>query len=48
MRDGQPVIVENIYTDPRVPIEAYRPTFVKSLAVVPIRTSAPIGAIGNY
>src|SRR5262249_50718818 len=27
---------------------AYRPTFVKSLAMVPIRTREPIGAIGNY
>jgi GAF domain-containing protein len=42
------VVIEDIYTDSRVPIEAYRPTFVKSLAMVPIRTIDPIGAIGNY
>ncbi len=41
-------IIEDIYSDDRVPIEAYRPTFVKSLAMVPIRTIDPIGAIGNY
>jgi hypothetical protein len=29
-------------------VDAYRPTFVKSLAMVPIRQSAPIGAIGTY
>lgn len=41
-------IIRNIYEDPRIPLDAYRPTFVKSLAMVPIRTMAPIGAIGNY
>ena len=44
----EPVTIEDIYADPRVPIDAYRPTFVKSLAMVPIRRAAPIGAIGNY
>lgn len=41
-------VIPDIYLDPRIPADAYRPTFVKSLAVVPIRSSAPIGAIGNY
>ena len=41
-------IIEDVYADPRIPVEAYRPTFVKSLVMVPIRTAAPIGAIGNY
>lgn len=41
-------VIENIYADPRIPLDAYRPTFVKSLAMVPIRTESPIGAIGNY
>lgn len=44
----QPVVIENIYNDERIPVEAYKPTFVKSLAMVPIRTINPIGAIGNY
>jgi diguanylate cyclase (GGDEF)-like protein len=48
MRHHEPAIIKNIYDDPRVPIDAYRPTFVKSLAMVPIRTLSPIGAIGNY
>lgn len=43
-----PVVVPDIYTDPRIPHEAYRPTFVKSLAMVPIREQAPVGAIGSY
>ncbi|HXU79779.1 MAG TPA: GAF domain-containing protein, partial [Polyangia bacterium] len=42
------VVVEDIYADPRVPVEAYRPTFVKSLAIVPIRREDPLGAIGAY
>lgn len=48
MEHRQPAIIEDIYTDPRIPADAYRPTFVKSLAMVPIRTLDPIGAIGTY
>ncbi|MCC6684827.1 MAG: GAF domain-containing protein [Bacteroidia bacterium] len=48
MNNTKWAIIEDIYADPRVPIEAYKPTFVKSLAMVPIRTLDPIGAIGNY
>jgi two-component system CheB/CheR fusion protein len=48
MLHGEPAVIEDIYADPRVPQDAYRPTFVKSLAMVPIRTSSPVGAIGNY
>lgn len=48
MMNKQSAIIEDIYQDPRIPIDAYSPTFVKSLVMVPIRTVAPIGAIGNY
>jgi signal transduction histidine kinase len=48
MLNRQAAVIEDIYADPRIPADAYRPTFVKSLAIVPIRTEAPIGAIGNY
>ncbi len=48
MENAQPVIIDNIYKDARIPQDAYRPTFVKSLAMVPIRRRSPIGAIGNY
>jgi signal transduction histidine kinase len=48
MLHRQAVVIPDIYADPRVPGDAYRPTFVKSLAMVPIRAAAPIGAIGNY
>ncbi|MFT3738756.1 MAG: GAF domain-containing sensor histidine kinase [Breznakibacter sp.] len=48
MLNKRPAIVPDIYKDERIPADAYRPTFVKSLAMVPIRTPDPIGAIGNY
>lgn len=48
MNHKQSVIIPDIYKDDRIPFDAYRPTFVKSLAMVPIRTLDPIGAIGNY
>lgn len=48
MLNRRPALIGDIYRDARVPHEAYRPTFVKSLAMVPIRTIDPVGAIGNY
>lgn len=41
-------VIPDIYRDPRVPQDAYRSTYIKSLAVVPIRTLSPIGTLGNY
>ncbi|MBS1853548.1 MAG: GAF domain-containing protein [Acidobacteria bacterium] len=40
--------IPDVYADPRIPADVYRKTFVKSLVMVPIRSSKPIGAIGNY
>jgi K+-sensing histidine kinase KdpD len=48
MLNKQHAAIEDIYADERIPADAYRPTFVKSLAMVPIRKMDPIGAIGNY
>lgn len=48
MLNRQSAVIEDIYADPRIPADAYRPTFVKSLVMVPIRSESPIGAIGNY
>lgn len=42
------VALEDIYLDPRIPADAYRPTFVKSLAMVPVRQADPLAAIGTY
>lgn len=48
MLNRQSTVIPDIYADPRIPHDAYRPTFVRSLVMVPIRTIDPIGAIGNY
>ena len=48
MLHGQAAVIEDIYADERIPHEAYRPTFVKSLAMVPIGRSGPVAAIGAY
>jgi hypothetical protein len=41
-------IIKDIYVDNRIPINAYKTTFVKSLMMVPIRKAEPIGSIGSY
>lgn len=48
MRHRQTVAVPDICADSRIPQEAYRPTFVRSLLMVPIGADSPIGAIGVY
>jgi len=48
MLNRAPAIVPDIFVDERIPVDAYRPTFVKSLVMVPVRTEQPIAAIGNY
>ena len=48
MLNSKSAIIPDIYKDSRIPHAAYRPTFVRSLAMVPIRSYSPIGAIGNY
>ncbi len=48
MLNRRAAAIEDIYEDDRIPHEAYRPTFVRSLLMVPIRTRDPLGAIGNY
>ena len=48
MLNRQVVVIENIYADDRIPHAVYRPTFVKSLAMVPVETDDPVAAIGAY
>lgn len=48
MLNAKVVVIPDIYQDDRIPKDAYRPTFVKSLCMVPIREEDPVGAIGNY
>ncbi len=44
----QPAIIEDIRTDDRIPGDVRRPSFVKSLIMLPIRPCSPIGVIGAY
>ena len=48
MLNRQPAVIKDVFQDARIAPEAYRPTFVKSLVMMPIRALAPIGAIGVY
>ncbi|MEI1373537.1 hybrid sensor histidine kinase/response regulator, partial [Nostoc sp.] len=48
MLNKQAAVIEDIYQDARIPLDAYKVTFVKSLVMVPIRVSDPLGAIGAY
>ncbi len=48
MLNRQSTSIPNIFEDSRVPVDAYRPTFVRSLLMVPINRADPIGAIGIY
>ena len=48
MMHKEAAVIPDIYNDDRVPVEAYRPTFVKTMVMVPVRRLDPIAAIGNY
>lgn len=48
MMSRRPAVIENVFEDPRIPTDAYQPTFVRSLVMVPVGENAPIAAIGNY
>lgn len=41
-------VIPDIFCDPRIPIDAYRPTFVRSLAMVPVGSGRPMAALGAY
>jgi diguanylate cyclase (GGDEF)-like protein len=48
MLHGEAVAIEDVYADDRIPHDAYRETFVRSLLMVPIVAREPLGAIGLY
>lgn len=48
MAHGEAVVIEDIGQDPRVPAAVYRPTFVRSVAMVPVKVGAPVAAVGAY
>lgn len=45
---NQTVIIEDVYEDPRIPREAYQPTFVRSCVMTPVGRGDPFGCIGAY
>lgn len=48
MKHREVVVIEDIYEDDRIPHAAYAPTFVKSLAMTPVRAEDPVAVIGAY
>ena len=48
MQHREPAVIDDASEDERMPGDMYQPTFVQSLAVVPIRRHDPLGAIGTY
>lgn len=48
MLNRQTAVIPDIARDERVPYDLYRETFVRSMAMAPVRSSDPIGAIGAY
>lgn len=48
MLEGASALIEDVFADERVPQGAYRPTFVRSLLMTPVRGSEPSAAIGVY
>lgn len=48
MRDNDVVVIPDVMIDPRVPNAAYEPTFVRSMAMMPIGSPQPVAAVGAY
>ena len=48
MQEQRVAVIPDVLADDRIPQEIYRPTFVRSATVVPIRPGAPVGAIAVY
>lgn len=48
IKNKQTVVISDITGDPRIPLEAYKRTFVKSLAMAPVGLPDPTAAIGAY
>lgn len=48
MLHDEPAIIPDIYADPRIPHDAYRPTFVNSMVMMPVPDGGREAAIGAY
>lgn len=44
----EPIVIPDVFADPRVPHAAYEPTFVKSMAMFPVGLDDPVMAVGAY
>jgi GAF domain-containing protein len=47
MLNAKTAVIEDVFTDPRIPYDAYLPTFVKSLIMTPVGESH-VAAMGAY
>jgi GAF domain-containing protein len=47
MTHGETAVIEDVFADPRIPYDAYLPTFLKSLIMTPVGTRH-VAAIGAY
>ncbi len=48
MLHAQTAVISDVFEDPRIPHDAYRRTFVKSLIMTPVGMDGPVAAIGAY
>jgi hypothetical protein len=48
MLNGKTAVIEDVFVDPRIPHDVYRPTFVKSLIMAPTCRAQAVAAIGLY
>ncbi|SEQ83760.1 ATP-binding protein [Sphingobium sp. YR768] len=48
MLNHQTAVIPDVFMDPRVPVDAYRSTFVRSMIMVPIGRVESIAAVGAY
>ncbi|KXU29210.1 hybrid sensor histidine kinase/response regulator [Sphingobium sp. 22B] len=48
MEHHRTAVIPDVFDDPRVPVEAYRTTFVRSMVMVPIGRIEPMAALGAY
>jgi len=48
MTERRAVVIRDVYQDSRIPLDVYQSTFIRSMAMVPVRENDPIAAIGVY
>jgi two-component sensor histidine kinase len=48
MMNRQAAVIPDIFLDPRIPHDAYRPTYVRSLVMTPVGEDPAFAAIGAY